>query len=155
LLQRRDDNFAIHLLQYSYFPQETQLQTYMVIYNHLIQLGSNWFNQLSGLWKHQHRTIFELDGLFRTFVYFLERMDNVYALIDDQWKELARNMFTYVHSFWPESNGVNWKHLNRVLSECSALSKNQVVKTSKDGKHTCQMMEYSSDNGLSTFAVCV
>lgn len=148
LLKHRDDNFADKIIQYQYLPDDNTLQTYIVAYNFLLQLSSDWFKKLDN-WKSQHRLIFEMDGIFRTYFFFL-KYSNV--IIDDNWEKIAKNMYEYIHSFWIESYGIDWMKLNNALIMCDKLSKNKIQKTNNIGR-IYYLMRYSSDNGTTNYDV--
>lgn len=153
LLKQRDDNFAHNILQYLYPIDKTQtsqtLPTYIIIYNYLIELAGSLYKKQEN-WKLKHRMIFELDGLFRTYFYYLEHPINQDIIIDDEWKQVAKNMYKYIHSFWIESYGIDWNKLNKVLIKCDNLSKNVINQTNDIG-HIYKIAQYSSNNGASTY----
>jgi len=145
LLKHRDDNFADNILKYLYLPDEKEpLQTYIVIYNYLIKFSSEWFKKLNN-WKLQHRSIFEINGLFRTYFYFLENTSSI--IVDNNFKENAKNMYKYIHSFWTESYGIDWIKLNKVLKFCDTLKKN-IINQTNDRGHNYKVIRYSSDNNI-------
>jgi hypothetical protein len=152
LLKYRDDNFADNILKYLYLPLDKTnctLQTHIIIYNYLIEFSSNLFKKFDN-WKQQHRLIFEIDGLFRTYFYFLESPNNSNIIINDDFKEIAKNTYKYIHSFWSESYGIDWTKLNNVLMKSDILSKNTIKQTNGCG-HIYNIMQYSSDNNITTY----
>jgi len=163
LLKKRDDNFGENILQYLYITDETEpSQTYIIIYNYLIKFASEWFKKIQERgwdWKHQHRLIFEMDGLFRTYFYFLEKHplnDNI--IIDDRWKEIAKNAYIYIHSFWSESYGIDWSKLNKALLVCDKLSKKTIYRNDNNNNNNnndYKVIQYSSDNNVSSYNVII
>lgn len=154
LLKQRDDNFAHNILQYLYLTDKTKtLPTYIVIYNYLVELAGSLYKKQKNC-KLKHRLIFELDGIFRTYFHYLEHPINQDIIMDDEWKQVAKNMYKYIHSFWIESYGIDWTKLNKVLTKCDILSKN-VINQTNDVGHIYKIVQYSSDNGVCTYNVVV
>lgn len=153
LLKKTDDNFADNILQYLYLDSHNVMQeTYIIIYNYLIQISCDLFKKQKD-YKYQHRIIFEMDGLFRTYFYYLEHHPmNNNIIIDKNWKEVAKNMYNYVHSFWTESYGIDWTKLNKVLTNCDVLTKNTISQTNEVG-YTYNATQYSFNNCKNTYNV--